>query len=112
MSSPSPRPSPRPNPSLCLQLTHSPEVPQLHLQPLSFLQWLPSLLLWLRNSALEPQVDLDHSLIKNWGLLKLHLPPAQAPLSLPASSMLSRGRNPEYRRSSTQHPLRFKTKAR
>lgn len=130
MSSPrlSPRPSPRPSlrsscmcslsprliPSLCLRLTRSPEVLQLHLQhqPLSFLQWLPSLLPWLPSSALEPPVALGHSPVKSWDLRKLLLPLARVPLNPPASPMLSRKRSPACRRSSTQcpHLLRSKTR--
>lgn len=88
-------------PSPCLPLTHSPEVLQfrLQLQPRSFLQWLRSLLLWHLSSALEPQVELGHSPVKNWGLRRLLLPLAQVPLNPPASPMLSRRRSPECRRS-------------
>lgn len=130
MSSPRlrPRPSPRPSlrsssmcslsprliPSLCPRPTRSPGVPQLHLQhqPLSFLQWLPSLLPWLPSSALAPPVAPGHSPVKSWGLRKLLLPLARVPLSAPASPMPSRKRSPECRRSSTQCPHLRRSKTR
>lgn len=106
--------SPRPRliPSLCLRLTPNLEDPQPHLQPLSFPQSLPSLLLWLPSSALEPQVDPGHSPVRSWGPLNLRLPVAQAPLSPPASPMLSRRKSPECRRNSIRCPHRLKTKIR
>lgn len=56
-------------------------------------------------------MDLGHSQIKNWGIPKL-FPLAQAPLNLPASPMLNRGRSPECRRSSTPCPHQLRTKTR
>lgn len=115
----SPRASPRF--SLCLLLTPSPGghqllLPQfrlrLPLRLLSFLQWRPSLLPWRLSSALEPQVDLGHSQVKNWGHPRLPPPLPLAPLSPLAPPMCSRGRSPEFRRSSSQRPIQPKTKAR